>query len=199
MFAKGTPILLGANSGSDVTNVAFYANNQLIGRAQGPLRTPDGMWILWWANAGAGDYALTARGYSHSGLRATSAPVQIHVQVDQSAFMRGFLSWEVYSNIQGCLVADLTNNPAFPDHPTSSNLVASFESPFDIDEFYGGRLSGYILPPETGDYTFYISSDDQGVLFLSPDEDPAHKVQIAYEPAWSPPADLDRPLVWPHQ
>ena len=99
---------------------------------------------------------------------------------------RGFLRREVYTNIPYGTVAALTNDPKFPDHPDLVEVVPSFEAPSFWDDNYGQRLVGYLLPPATGNYVFYISSDDQGLLYLSPDENPAHKAVIAREDTWSP-------------
>ena len=33
-------------------------------------------------------------------------------------------------------------------------------------EEYGQRLHGYVVPPLTGLYTFWIASDDSGALYL---------------------------------
>jgi hypothetical protein len=49
-------------------------------------------------------------------------------------------------------------------------------------ENYSMRISGVLVPPVTGNYVFYISSDDNGRLFLSSDANPANKVEIAREP-----------------
>jgi len=99
----------------------------------------------------------------------------------------GGLRREVFTNVFGMAIADLTNNARFPDHPDLVDSVASFETPSQFGDNYGERLTGYLLPPVTGDYVFYVASDDQGALFLSPDSDPAHKTQIACETAWSMP------------
>jgi hypothetical protein len=46
-------------------------------------------------------------------------------------------------------------------------------------------MLGYFYPPKTGNYTFYICSDDNSELFLSTDDNPANKLLIAAETAWS--------------
>ncbi|MCC7375093.1 MAG: cadherin-like beta sandwich domain-containing protein [Verrucomicrobiales bacterium] len=69
--------------------------------------------------------------------------------------------------------------------PTQSGSVAEFEAPTDIGENYGQILHGYLVPTETADYTFYFCSDDQGELWLSTDDDPAHSRLIAAEPEWN--------------
>ena len=46
-------------------------------------------------------------------------------------------------------------------------------------------MRGYITPTTTGDYWFWIASDDNGELWLSTDADPAHKTRIAYVPGYT--------------
>jgi hypothetical protein len=46
-------------------------------------------------------------------------------------------------------------------------------------------MRGYLLPATTGDYRFWIASDDNGELWLSTDDDPANKTRIAYVPSWT--------------
>ncbi|MGH7972292.1 MAG: hypothetical protein ACREIC_26575, partial [Limisphaerales bacterium] len=55
---------------------------------------------------------------------------------------------------------------------------------------YGKRLSGFFIPPSSGNYSFVNNSDDMSALFLSTDDTPAKAVWIAYETAWS------NPLQW---
>jgi hypothetical protein len=57
----------------------------------------------------------------------------------------------------------------------------------DVYTSSGARIAGYFYPPTTGDYTFFISSDDNGSLYLSTDDSPANKKLIAVEGAWSNP------------
>jgi hypothetical protein len=44
---------------------------------------------------------------------------------------------------------------------------------------YGGRFDGWLLPPVTGKYTFWIATDDSSELWLSTDENAANAVLIA--------------------
>ncbi|MCL5096234.1 MAG: PA14 domain-containing protein, partial [Candidatus Omnitrophica bacterium] len=45
---------------------------------------------------------------------------------------------------------------------------------------YGSMIEGYIDPPQTGNYTFWISSHDSSELWLSTDNNPANKQKIAF-------------------
>jgi hypothetical protein len=69
---------------------------------------------------------------------------------------------------------------------TAISLASSFETPFNVGILnFTRRVSGYFIPPASGDYVFFISSDDDGDLFLSTDSNPAHKRLIAQENNWS--------------
>jgi len=54
-----------------------------------------------------------------------------------------------------------------------------FETPDVETNNYGCRLVGYVHPPVTGEYTFWIASGGYAALWLSPDENPASQVRIA--------------------
>ncbi len=45
---------------------------------------------------------------------------------------------------------------------------------------FGRRMSAIITPTNTGNYVFYLSTDDTGILWLSTDENPTNKHAIAY-------------------
>lgn len=50
---------------------------------------------------------------------------------------------------------------------------------------YGNRLSGWFTAPESGNYIFYVSGDDNISLYLSTDASPANGKLIAREPEWN--------------
>ena len=60
-------------------------------------------------------------------------------------------------------------------HPTSVERVIDFATPADRGDKYVARLRGYLIPADTDNYTFYITADDQGEFWLSPDESPDHQ------------------------
>ncbi len=82
-------------------------------------------------------------------------------------------------------VNSLTTNGDYPDNPTGSEFVTRMQGPVDWADGYGTRIFGWVYPPQSGDYTFWISSDDGGRLSLSTDEDPANKRAIATVVAWT--------------
>lgn len=57
--------------------------------------------------------------------------------------------------------------------------------PGDTRNNYNTELVGYFYPPKDGNVMLAISTDDPGELWLSTDENPANKVQIASESQWN--------------
>ena len=90
-----------------------------------------------------------------------------------------------WTGISGNFIADLRSSTAFPDSPAGSANITSFETPTNFAENYGTRVHGYLNPDVTGDYRFWIATDDYGELWLSPDSNPANKIRIAHVPGWA--------------
>ncbi len=93
---------------------------------------------------------------------------------------------EVFNGTAGQTLPGLTSNPKYPDNPDIQELwTKGFKMPVDIADNYGQRVRGYVKPPVTGNYTFWISGDDQCALYLSQDDDPGKAEQIASVPGWT--------------
>ena len=92
---------------------------------------------------------------------------------------------EYWSGIAGTSLAALKADPRFPSEPTGMSQPTSFESAQNWSDLYGTRLRGYVHPPTTGLYTFWISGDDNCELWLSTDESPAKKVLLAKVSGWT--------------
>jgi len=97
----------------------------------------------------------------------------------------GSILREVWQGIGGSAVRDLTSSPNYPDNPTSTNYLSSFEAPTGAADNYGQRVHGYLVPPVTGYYTFWIASDDNGELWLSTDDLVGNKRLIASVTGWT--------------
>ena len=92
---------------------------------------------------------------------------------------------EAYLNIGGGTIADLTNNPAFPASPGVETIEPIFEAPTGFADNYGTRMRALVVPPTSGNYTFWISGDDNCALYLSTTESPAQRVAIATVNTWT--------------
>ncbi|MBN2842196.1 MAG: hypothetical protein JXM68_03850, partial [Sedimentisphaerales bacterium] len=92
----------------------------------------------------------------------------------------GGITRQFWGNISGNYVTDLTNNSRYPDNPDYTEIISTFEGPSNAAENYGSRIYGFLVPPTTGNYTFWIASDDYSELWLSTSYDPTEAVKIAY-------------------
>jgi len=86
---------------------------------------------------------------------------------------------EWWLGVGGTDVSDLTSDSRYPYAPSGRDLLSSFDVPADWADNYGTRLRAYLVPPVTGEYTFWIASDDASELLLSSDADPANAVLVA--------------------
>ncbi|QHT70454.1 T9SS type A sorting domain-containing protein [Rhodocytophaga rosea] len=87
----------------------------------------------------------------------------------------GSILQEKWLNVTGYSVGAIPLNTS----PSSSAQLTSFETSPNQGDNYGERIRGYLCAPYSGNYTFYLSGDDQCELYLSSDEDPTKKVKIA--------------------
>ena len=107
-----------------------------------------------------------------------SGPVTVNVLATGAVNVAGIVQ-QFWDNIGGNNVSALTSDPRYPNSPSSSRILTSFDSGNDFADTYGSRIRAYVVPPTTGAYTFYIASDDEGQLRLSTDATPANATQIA--------------------
>ncbi|MBA3971973.1 MAG: T9SS type A sorting domain-containing protein [Bacteroidetes bacterium] len=87
----------------------------------------------------------------------------------------GTITRDFWSNFTGASVSDVPVNTT----PTSTSNLTIFEGPSNVADKYGSRIRGYICPPVTGNYTFWIASDNGSELWLSTSSNPSAKVKIA--------------------
>ena len=89
------------------------------------------------------------------------------------------------------MVEDLTGNPRYPHSPDEAMMLPRLEAPTDIADNFGGRIVGYLYPETSGDYTFWIASDDASALYLSTSESLCDAVKICGHNAWTPSRQFD--------
>ena len=90
----------------------------------------------------------------------------------------GTINFQRWDNLTGTAVSSLTGSSRYPNSPTSSGTMTAFEMPANLGNNIGVRMYGYICPPTTGNYVFWIASDNSGELWLSTTINPANKFRI---------------------
>jgi autotransporter-associated beta strand protein len=87
--------------------------------------------------------------------------------------------WDGIGNTN--FVYSLTNLSTYPTAPTGREIVrTSFTTGEDRADGFGERWRALFTAPVTGNYFFYIASDDYSELWLSTDATPERRQKIAY-------------------
>jgi hypothetical protein len=83
--------------------------------------------------------------------------------------------------ITGHYAPDLHAHAAYPYSPDSRNLFDGqyYMPPRGLTYHFGQRIYGRFLAPQTGNYRFWLSSDDGGELWLGTNATEASKRMIA--------------------
>lgn len=98
---------------------------------------------------------------------------QYPTRVDKAG---GSLLREHWSEISGALIPSLTSSANYPSKPGGREFITSFEClAQDWADSYGTRVTGFIVPPVTGSYTFAVSGDEVVELYISTDATSANK------------------------
>ncbi|AHF90589.1 beta-glucosidase [Opitutaceae bacterium TAV5] len=94
----------------------------------------------------------------------------------------GYAHLAQWNGITGSTVNLLTADSRFVDSPDLRTLIDRLELPNTPTRGtnYGTRIRAWLLPPATGDYTFWIAGDDECELLLSTDETPFARRRIAF-------------------
>lgn len=118
-------------------------------------------------------FSITSLGFQ-LGVIATSA------SIDNQGLSRNVYNHESITDD----LAVLKSLAAFPNSPSSSSIEPIFQSPSDIGSTYGQRMLGYLVPPVTGQYQFWIAADDSAELSLSDDHLFSNLNVVANVPSW---------------
>ncbi len=159
------------NNGAALSSATFGPSSRVVHLTTSPL--------VWNCN-----YTVTITNVrDRAAARNLLAP---NSQPTFTAQLKGIYR-EIFTGIPGSDVADLTNSPAFPNHPASAELMTGlFETTTNVFDNYGQRLRARILPPATGNYTFWLAADDTATLFLGTSDSPASARPIAFVTAAAP-------------
>lgn len=128
-----------------------------------------------WNNVSEGSYSLVVKATDNQGAIA-SATVDVTVSGGQACMASGTITREVWTGIQYANVASIPTETT----PNGVGELTIFENPSNVGDNYGTRVSGYICPPTTGAYIFWIASNDHSELWLSTNNNQANKQRIAW-------------------
>ncbi|MBA3698078.1 MAG: NPCBM/NEW2 domain-containing protein [Planctomycetes bacterium] len=156
----------------DVTAVEFWKGDERVASVTRPFT-----WT--WEQPTVGTTSFTLRVVGAAGTLASSAPTTVTVD---HAYGSGTIRREWWTNVDGWVIADGLATKGYPNQSHGAVDESSFSAPQNWGDAYFQRLHGFIVPPFDGEYVFWIASDDDGELWLSPDDQRAGLRRIASSP-----------------
>jgi glucose/arabinose dehydrogenase len=162
-FTNSGTIQIAANASDPdgtISKVEFFDGTNRLGEdATSP-------YTFSWSGAAPGQHLVVAKAHDNNSA-TSSASVGIYVT--------GKIQREVWDGIVGREVSLIPLNSP----PSSTSDLMIFESPLNTGNDYGCRIRGYVIPSVSGNYVFWIASDDRSELWLSTNDDPSAKLKIA--------------------
>lgn len=125
-------------------------------------------------------------------LLIAAAAFPLVLSVPLTAGEAGKMKREIWTNIPGATVDDLTGSDRFYSAADIVGTIDGSEAPANWGENYGQRLRGYIIAPESGDYKFWIAGDDHCELHLSSDQSKFNAGKIAWAGGHTAPGQWDK-------
>lgn len=103
---------------------------------------------------------------------------------------------ETWMDIDGWTIDELRrgteNFLLAPSYADRLWTLLESQSYYDYGDYLGQRMKGWLVPPVTGDYKFWISADDRGEFWLSTDDNPENIFLACRCPSTTP----DREWQW---
>ena len=135
----------------------------------------------------SGDHVVILTVTDNDGLTSTASRVftVLTYAAPQCVGASGGLLREFWNNVSGETVSSLTSSSNYPNNPSGTSVLTSFQGPTAFGNNYGTRVRGYIVAPQTGNYTFTLTSDNASILYLSPNAEPQFMQAICNVPGFT--------------
>ena len=153
-----------------VKAVQFFIGDKLLGEA---TKEP---FLITTEKLAAGEQRIVARALNLTGTASESLPLTISIV---PSFGSGTILLERWTGITGQRLNEGKENPKSSQPPQMKTEPKEFASQIDWGDHYYCRMRGYVHPPITGEYVFWMTADDEGELLLSTSDDPAQATRIA--------------------
>jgi hypothetical protein len=119
-------------------------------------------------------YTVTVSGVTDIAATPNTVGANNTANFTAFTFSPGFLRLDYYggqSTADNVLDNTLLLDPDYPDNPDQVHYMSAFDTrtvfPDNSREGYGARVSGVFVPSMSGNWLFYLASDDSSRLFLN--------------------------------
>jgi hypothetical protein len=136
---------------------------------------------------GQWQYENFAFASTNAGINLYQARLEVarEQSTDWAVKPSGSVTLELWKNLPGDRVTDLVENAAYKK-PCETKMNLTQLEYANRGEQYGGRVRGFLIPPQSGNHTFWIGSDDSSEFWLSPSENPGDKAKAAFVSGFVP-------------
>lgn len=172
VVATGTPIFY------QWYKISAGASNAIPGETNLSFTTPP----VQDSDTGTGYYAVLT-----NSLTNVMSSVAVVTAGHLIGPVQGFLESDQFAGFNSGLSALSTLYPTSPylaNAPSKTEYLTSFNDTQSVPNNSGERIFGWFTPTVTGNYIFYVASDDQAALWLSTDSSPSNTFEIAQVQAW---------------
>jgi hypothetical protein len=155
---------------ASATNLANYSVSPALTLSAPEVLTPNIVRFTTSAQTAGANYTITINGVKDdsANANAVAANTQAHFQGLQTG--TGFLRAEIFKNIQprDTTVGSLVAWPAFQANaPDEIRYLPTFSTPANYGDDYGIRVTGVLVPKDSGDYYFFTRSDDSSQFYIN--------------------------------
>ncbi|MBA3685858.1 MAG: hypothetical protein H0W72_11550 [Planctomycetes bacterium] len=168
----------GGSNGLSFHNWSGSSGGRLVGVYFNPANIDN---VLWDGDTMA-SHSITMQDFTPRGRIVLTGMPYADGSLPPAGSGSGSILREWWSGIGGEAVSLIPLASA----PSGSAQSPSFEAPTDWAEQYGTRMRGWLHPPVSGSYTFWIAGDDTCELWLSGSDSPSGRSRIASVPGWTP-------------
>lgn len=98
---------------------------------------------------------------------------------------KGKANWLLFENISNNDIRSMLTSPKYPRNPDFVEGITNLQTPTNYNNSYGSLIRGFIKAPQTGDYQFNLTGDDNSFFLLSTDTLKNNLVLLSQVPGWT--------------
>jgi len=128
-------------------------------------------------------------------LSIQSDPLLYHAGIAREAVDSLGVLWEYWADMATFgQLSKMLEDPRIPAAPTEQLIRSRLSGPVNYADKYFSRMRAWLTPEVTGDYTLWLTGDNESQLWLSDTASPAQRALVAAVPAgqWAGVGEWDK-------